>query len=90
MNVTRTQEFKDTIRKHQLLKGDMWELYKFIKRFTDMYKDVDLNFWTFKHEVAKFFKDPTSCKYTELFLGLQNALVIIQREATAAMQTHTL
>ena len=90
MNVTRTQEFKNTIRKHQLLKGDMWEVYKFTRRFTDMYKDVDLNFWTFKHECAKFFKDPTECKYKELFLGLQNALVIIQREATAAMQTHTL
>ena len=78
MNVTRTQEFKDTIRKHQLLKGDMWELYKFRRRFNpDMYKDVDLNFWTFKNECAKYFKDPTLCKYTELFLELQNALVTI-------------
>ena len=84
MKVTRTQEFKDTIRKHQLLKGDMWELYKFRKRFTDMYKDVDLNFWTFKHEAAKFFKDATSCQYKELFLELQNALVTIQQDATAA------
>ena len=82
MDVTRTQEFKDTIRKHQLLKGDMWELYKFRKRFNpDMYKDVDLNFWTFKSECAKFFKDATSCKYTELFLELQNALVTIRQEA---------
>lgn len=81
MNVTRTQEFKDTIRKHQLLKGDMWELYKFRKRFNpDMYKDVDLNFWTFKHECAKFFKDTTSCQYKELFLSLQNALVTMQGE----------
>ena len=82
MNVTRTQEFRDTIRKHQLLKGDMWELYKFRKRFNpDMYKDVNLNFWNFKHEAAQFFKDPASCKYKELFLELQNALVTIQQEA---------
>ena len=82
MNVTRTQEFKDTIRKHQLLKGDMWELYKFRKRFNpDMYKDVDLNFWTFKNEAAKFLKNPASCKYKELFLELQNALVTIRVQA---------
>jgi len=81
MNVTRTQEFRDTIRKHQLLKGDLWELYKFRKRFNpDMYKDVNLTFWEFKHEAAKFVKDPTSCKYKELFLELQNALVTIRRE----------
>ena len=80
MNVTRTQEFKDTIRKHQLLKGDMWELYKFRKRFNpDMYKDVNLTFWEFKHECAKFFKDAASCEYTELFLELQIALLTIQQ-----------
>ena len=79
MNVTRTQEFRDRIRKHQLLKGDMWELYKFRKRFNpEMYKDVDLNFWTFKREAAKFFKDPALCEYKELFLELQNALVTIR------------
>ena len=84
MNVTRTQEFKDTIRKHQLLKGDMWELYKFRKRFNpDMYKDVDLNFWEFKHEVANFINDPTSSQYKELFLELQNTLVTIRQVPVA-------
>lgn len=78
--VNRSEQYKNTIREHQLRKGEFWELYKFKRRFTPETVTEDISFWEFKHEITLFLKDPQSSKYADLFLMLENELTIIKGE----------
>lgn len=78
--VNRSEQYKNTIREHQLRKGDFWELYKFKRRFTPEAVPEDISFWEFKKEITLFLKDPAASKYADLFLALSNELTIIKSE----------
>ena len=76
--VKRSEQYKNTIREHQLRKGDFWAVYQFKKRFS---KDElpELSFWEFKKELSLFLKDPEKSKYMNLFLDIENELEIMKK-----------